>query len=72
MSVIYALEYKLAEKRVKELIGFLTELDEVCDSLYDMINYDGIFDILMYLEEVRIQYYMELFEHQEFLKKGKI
>jgi predicted patatin/cPLA2 family phospholipase len=72
MSVIYGLEYKKAEKRVKELRTLLLELDSICDTLYNRLEYNGIWETVMKLEDVRVKYYTEFFEHEKIVNlKGK-
>lgn len=72
MSVIYGLEYKKSEKRAKELKAFLLKLDSICDILYDNLEFSGTWDALMKLEDVRIRYYTEFYEHDRIIKlKGK-
>lgn len=71
MSVIN-LEYKKSKKRVQELKGFLLKLDSICDTLYNNLEYDGVWESLMKLEDVRIKYYIEFFEHNKIVElKGK-
>jgi hypothetical protein len=73
MSISYALEYKKSKKRIKELKTFLLELDSICDTLYNRLDYKGVWDSLMKLEDVRVQYYTEFYEHDMVVKsKGKI
>ena len=67
MSLTDALELKRAQKRVKELRQFLIELDSICDTLYDKLEYKGVWDALMELEEVRVQYYTEFYENETFI-----
>lgn len=69
MNNIYALENKQITKRAEELTNFLLELDLICDQLYNRTEYNGVLDTLMKLEDVRITYYIELYELE---LKGKI
>lgn len=68
MSVLIKIDHKKSEKRARELKSFLLELDSVCDKLYNRLEYEGIWDLLMDLEDVRIKYYVEYYEHQEIIK----
>ena len=65
MSVIYGLDLKKSQKRAKELKSFLLELDSICDNLYNRLDYNGVWESLMKLEDVRIQYYTEFYEHDK-------
>ena len=72
MSVIYGFEYKRAKKRVEELKGFLLELDSICGKLYNRLDYSGVWESLMKLEDVRVRYYIEFYEHDKIVRlRGK-
>lgn len=72
MSVLYDFEFKKALKRANELKGFLLELDSICDQLYNRLEFSGVWESLMQLEDVRVRYYTEYYEHNNLLKlKGK-
>ena len=72
MGEVNELEIKRSEKRLKELRKFLIDLDNVCDTLYASLEYDGIWEALMELEDVRVKYYIEFYEHETLIKlKGK-
>jgi hypothetical protein len=71
MSVVYVMERKKSEKRIKELTEFLIDLDSMADKLYNKLEYRGVWETLMKLEDVRITYYIEYHEHNEFLKENK-
>lgn len=61
-----------SEKRMEELKHFLFELDSMADKLYARLEFKGVWDILMKLEDTRVQYYVEYYEHERILKlKGK-
>lgn len=68
MSVVYDFNFRQAEKRAKELKVFLSELDNVCDKLYNRLEYKGVWETLMKLEEVRVQYYVEYHENMKITK----
>lgn len=70
MSVL-PIEGKLAEKKAQELRGLICDLDSICDILYSRLDYSGIWDVLMELEEVRVKYYTEFFEYDQLAKRGK-
>ena len=73
MSVIYTLEYKKSKKRAAELKAFLLELDLICDKLYNKLEFTGVWEALNRLEDVRIQYYTEFYEHDKIVSlKGRI
>jgi hypothetical protein len=72
MSIIYGLEYKQAQKRAKELKSFLLKLDSICDTLYDNLEFSGVYESLLKLEDVRVRYYVEFYEHDKIVRlKGK-
>jgi hypothetical protein len=72
MNNVYDLEYKQSEKRSEELKTFLLELDSICDILYNRLEFVGVWDSLMKLEDVRVKYYIEFYEHDQIVKqKGK-
>lgn len=72
MSIINSLDYQRSKRRVKELKGFLQELDSICDRLYNRLDYSGVWDALMKLEDVRVQYYVEFYEQNKIHQfKGK-
>lgn len=72
MSVIFGLEYKKSKKRAEEIHGFLLELDLVADILYNRLEFSGVWETLMKLEDVRVQYYTEFYEHNKIVElKGK-
>lgn len=71
MSII-SLEYKKSKKRTQELKSFLLKLDSICDTLYNNLEYDGVWEALMKVEDVRIKYYVEFFEYNRIVElKGK-
>lgn len=65
MSVINSLDYQRSKRRAKELKGFLQELDSICDRLYNRLDYSGVWDALMKLEDVRVQHYVEFYEQNK-------
>lgn len=67
MSVIHSIEYKRAQKRANEIRVFLLELDSVCDTLYNRLEYNGVWETLMQLEDVRVKYYTEFYEHKKII-----
>jgi len=67
MSVIN-LNVKQTEKRIKELRMFLHELDVIADNLYNRLEFAGVWDTLMKLEDIRARYYVEYYEHEQLLK----
>jgi hypothetical protein len=72
VSVSYGFEYKRAKKRAEELKGFLIELDSICDKLYNRLDYSGVWESLMKLEDVRVRYYIEFYEHDKIVRlRGK-
>ena len=72
MSVLYGFEGKQAEKKAEELKALLIDLDSVCDILYNRLDYSGIWEALMELEDVRVKYYLEYFEYNDIVdSKGK-
>ena len=72
MSVINSLDYQRSKRRAKELKGFLQELDSICDKLYNRLDYKGVWDALMKLEDVRVQYYVEFYENNKIVQlRGK-
>lgn len=64
MSEVSTLDVKRSQKRMKELRKFLIDLDNVCDTLYASLEYDGIWEALMELEDVRVKYYIEFYAHE--------
>lgn len=64
-GVIIDFNFRQAEKRAKELKVFLTELDGICDILYNRLQYKGVWETLMSLEEVRVQYVVEHYEQSK-------
>jgi len=68
MSVTYGFAYKKAKKRADELKVFLLELDSMCDKLYNKLDYSGVWDALMKLEDVRVRYYTEFYEHDKIVR----
>lgn len=71
MKVIDSFEYKRAKKEVKELKTLLTQLDTVADMLYNNISRKGVWDLLMKLEEVRLENYILFHEYSNTIKQGK-
>ncbi len=71
MSEPTNIKYKQLEKYAKDLSVFLIELDSVCDILYNRMEYDGVFDVLMTLEDVRVRYYIEYFDINATLNKNQ-
>lgn len=71
MSVIIGMEYKKSQKRAKELKTFLLELDSICDTLYNRLEFSGVWDSLMLLEDIRVKYYTEYYEHDKILSIRK-
>lgn len=71
MSDVYSLEAKKAKKEAERIKEFLFELDSVCDTLYNRLEYDGIWDVLMQLENVRINYYIQFYEYDNISKDRK-
>ena len=71
MSVVYTLEKKMSQKRIVELTDFLIELDSMTDKLYNRLEYRGVWEALLALEDVRVRYYTEYYEHEQFLKEDK-
>lgn len=65
MSVITTLNSKISKKKARELKEFLLELDSICDKLYNRIEVPGIWNVLMKLEDIRIQKYVEYYEHNK-------
>lgn len=65
---VHDINVKKAENRAKELKEFLTELDSIADKLYNRLEYKGVWDMLMELENVRVQYYVEFHEHQRIIR----
>lgn len=61
-GVIIDFNFRQAEKRAKELRVFLSELDNVCDILYNRLEHNGIWETLMCLEDVRVKCYVEYHE----------
>lgn len=71
MKVIDSFEYKRTKEKIKELESFLSQLDTVSDLLYNNMNKKGVWDILMLIEEVRIENYVLYYEYKRSLNKGK-
>lgn len=67
MDNVTDISLSIALKRKKELQSFLSELDNIADRLYDKLEFNGVFETLMSLEDVRIRYYMELYEQNRIL-----
>jgi len=68
MSDIYDINTKHREKNVKKLNDFLIELDSICDKLYNRLEFSGVWDVLLELEDVRVRYYVELYEQRKILE----
>lgn len=64
-SVILDFNSRQAQKRARELKVFLTELDNICDTLYNRLEYKGVWETLMSLEDVRVKYYCEWHERNK-------
>lgn len=71
MKPLNLFEYKKSQKRHKELEDLLIKLDLVADTLYDLIGYDGVWDTILSLEDVRVKYYVEFIEHDLILNGRK-
>lgn len=71
MSVIN-INYKQSERKAQELKELLLDIDRVCDILYNRLDYEGVWETILCLEDVRVQYYVEWFEHEMIVQtKGK-
>lgn len=68
MKNIITLKNKYSLKKAEELRCFLLELDDICDILYSRLKYDGVWETLMKLEDVRIKYYTEFFEYSKIVE----
>lgn len=68
---INLLEYKRAKARKEELEPYLKELDKLSDFLYNFLHLRLSFSILEVVEDVRIQYYMELNELNKILNSNQ-
>lgn len=68
MNNLYDLEYKKAKKRAQEIKEFLLELDSICDKMYNRLGYDGVWEALNKLEDVRINYYTQFYEYSNIIK----
>jgi len=69
MNVVNAIEYKKAQKRLKEIRPVILELDSICDTLYNRVDVNGVWAALMKLEDIRVQLYIEYFEHENTIKR---
>lgn len=73
MSVFSSLDYKKALDEEPKLKMFIYQLDTMTDMLYNNLEYEGIWDVLNKMEDVRIKYYLGYDEVQTILEtKGKI
>lgn len=73
MSVFSSLDYKKALDEEPKLKMFIYQLDTMTDMLYNNLEYEGIWDVLNKMEDVRIKYYLRYDEVQTILEtKGKI
>lgn len=71
-SDVHDITYTIGNKRLKELAAFLIELDSIADTLYNKLEYNGVWETLMSLEDVRVRYYVEYHEQKKILSlKGK-
>lgn len=71
MKVVDAFEYKRTKEKMKELELFLSQLDTISDILYNSMNKKGVWDLLMHVEEIRIENYVLYYEYKRILNKGK-
>ena len=71
MKVIDVFEYKRAREKRDKLKHLLTELDSVGDILYNNLEYSAMWKLIQELETIRVQYYVEFYEWDQIVKRGK-
>ena len=71
MSKTYDLDYKRNKKKAEDLKSFLLELDSIADKLYNRLDYDGVWEMIMKIEDVRVKYYTEFYEYSKIIEIGE-
>jgi hypothetical protein len=71
MSKTYDLDYKRTKKKAEDLKSFLLELDSIADKLYNRLEYDGVWETIMNIEDVRVKYYTEFYEYSKIIEIGE-
>lgn len=68
MSVINSLEYKRSRARAEKLHELLLQLDSAAEILYNNIQYEDVFGLILKLEDIRFKYYNEYEIHSNVLE----
>lgn len=63
------LELKRISRKEKELRKFVSQLDTIGEILYNNLEYEGVWDLLMKLEDTRVRYYIEHYDTEAELNK---
>ena len=71
MKIVDSFEYKRSKERRDELETFLLHLDNIIETLYNNITQKGVWDIIMKIEEVRIEHYMMFHEYDQVVQRAK-
>lgn len=62
------LELKRMKNKAEKLANWLSQLDTICDLLYNSLEYDGVWEVIDKLEDVRVRYYIEHYDCRKMIR----
>ena len=65
---VYDLNTQRLIKKADKLKLFLVDLDDICGKLYSNLQYTGVWNVLLKLEDIKTTQYVEYIEIKKYLE----